>query len=425
MKKMNGLRHKLIKVGAVSAVLAAIVLVLLHFYWNSGPTYGYGNQIAKWLGTFKELTTVRVPSEDVICVSVSYDRTTVPYCSEKGDTLGTIDITDREKLAAFLNLLKERDKYRYVICDINFSDPMIISAYDDELFGTIASMRDIVVASSDLRSDPEEIRDKVALSEYMRRHVGDDFLKYDFMKDGNPSMALKIWQDLEGGTYEESWWGALMNGKLCLKTLIPDFKFAVRDKVNAKDSTVIVHNMCKILDFHKISPMILQNFDNKIVLLGSWTNDDIHSTIAGMQPGVVVVYNAYLALKNMDNNISVWIYLLVFVVVWLELMIVFRHSYANLLKESLNKRLQRGKLLKIKHKKARLRIEKFLKKHRKMATVLRIMKVCIAAFINYGLPLTILMVVVYLASGVFVNIIIVGFFLSIVNWLQNNFKIVP
>lgn len=301
---------------------------------------------------------------------------------------------------------------------------MIISAYDDELFGTIASMRDIVVASSDLRSDPEEIRDKVALSEYMRRHVGDDFLKYDFMKDGNPSMALKIWQDLEGGTYEESWWGALMNGKLCLKTLIPDFKFAVRDKVNAKDSTVIVHNMCKILDFHKIAPMILQNFDNKIVLLGSWTNDDIHSTIAGMQPGVVVVYNAYLALKNMDNNISGWIYLLVFVVVWLELMIVFRHSYANLLKESLNKRLQRGKLLKIKHKKAKLRIEKFLKKHRKMATVLRIMKVCIAAFINYGLPLTILMVVVYLASGVFVNIIIVGFFLSIVNWLQNNFKIV-
>lgn len=428
MKLRSELKIKFIKAAAVSAVLSLLFLVLLYFYWNEGPTYGYGNQIAKWMSIVKELSIERKPVEDVMPVNVSYDRTAVPYYTPNDEFLGMLDMTDRQKLAAFLKMLKERDAYRYILCDINFSDPCLRSEYDDELFNTIASMRDIVVASSDLETDPEAIREKVALSEYVRRNVGDDYLKYDFMQDGNPSIALKMWQELDGGTYMESWWGALMNGRLCLKTLIPDFKYVVYGDVYAADNSMNIQNMGKTLQYYQRNHAYVRAFDDKIVLLGSWKNDDIHSTIAGMQPGIVVIYNAYLALKNMDNHVSLWTFTLIFIVVWLELMLIFRGSYGPLLHDVLRRNME-----KIRHDERTLwkrwifwceeefvKFKAFKEEHDTVWEFLN----WPFGLINYGTPLIAMVILVYVMDGVFVNVIILGLFLGIVNQFQKKFKFV-
>lgn len=431
MKKRMDFKSKFIRAGVVSSILSLMVLALLYFYWNDGPTYGYGNQIAKWISIIKELNVEREPVEEVVPVNVSYDRTTVPYYTPDDEFLGMVDMTDRNKLNSFLKMLKERDEYRYILCDINFSDPQLRSEYDEELFSTIASMRDIVVASSNLETDPEAIRGKTALSEYVRRTVGDDFLKYDFMKDGNPSIALKMWQELDGGTYEESWWGACMNGKLCLKTLIPDFKYVIYGDVYAKDNSMNIQNMGKTLQYYQKAPGYARAYDDKIVLLGSWKNDDIHNTIAGLQPGVVVIYNAYLALKNMDNHVSVWLYILIFIVIWLEMMLIFRNSYMPQLLVILKQRLESVKNDKKNEckiwkrwlcwcEKEYVQFKEFKDEHDKIWEFLS----WPLGLINYGTPLAVLVILAYLMDGVFVNVIIVGLFLGIVSKFQEKFKFV-
>lgn len=406
MKKKKDLKTRLIRTGMISGILSLLIMIFMYYYWNDAPTFGYGGGLVKWMSTIKELQTEHETGEDLMLVNVSYDRTVVPYYTENEEYLGEMDMTDRKKLNDFLNMLKERDAYRYIVCDINFSDPQLKSEYDEELFSTIASMRDIVVASSNLDTDPEQIRDKVALSKYRIRSVGDGFLKYDFMTDGNPSLALKMWQDIEGGTYQEFWWGARMNGKQCFQTVIPDFKFAVYDDVNAEDSSMIIQNMGKTLQYYEKYPSYVNGYDDKIVLLGAWYNDDIHDTIIGQQPGVVILYNAFLALCNRDNHVPFWISLIVFIVIWLEIMFIFREAYlpAFRQKHKGNEWIWRWKT----------KQKEFRKEYPYIWQAIDIL----AELISFATPLAILMIIVYLCTGLFVNIIIVGFLLGCINFCR-------
>lgn len=406
MKKKKDLKTKLIRTGVLSGILSLLIMIFMYYYWNDAPTFGYGGGLVKWISTIKELRIEHDVLEDVMPVNVSYDRTVVPYETIDNEYLGEVDMTDRRKLNDFLNMLKERDAYKYIVCDINFSDPQLRSEYDEELFATIASMRDIVVASSNLKTDPEAIRDKVALSKYRIRSVGDGFLKYDFMTDGYPSLALKMWQDIEGGTYEEFWWGARMNGKPCFQTVIPDFRFALYDDVSAKDSTLIIQNMGKALGYYKVSPSYAQGYDGKVILLGAWYNDDIHETIIGQQPGIVIVYNAFLALCNRDNHVPFWVSLLIFVVIWLEIMFIFRKSYLPAFRQ-----MHKDKDWIWGWKK---RLEEFRKNSPYLWGAIDVL----AELISYATPLAILMIIVYLCTGLFVNILIIGFILVCISFFS-------
>jgi hypothetical protein len=212
-----------------------------------------------------------------------------------------------------------------------------------------------------------------------------------------------MWQDIEGGTYQEFWWGARMNGKQCFQTVIPDFRFAVYDDVNAEDSSIIIQNMGKTLQYYEKYPSYVNGYDDKIVLLGAWYNDDIHDTIIGQQPGVVIVYNAFLALCNRDNHVPFWISLLVFIVIWLEIMFIFREAYlpAFRQKHKGNEWIWRWKA----------KLKELRKEHPYIWQIIDIM----AELISFATPLAILMIIVYLCTGLFVNIIIVGFFLGCIN----------
>lgn len=396
--------------GALSAFLTLLIMVVVYFYWNDGPTYGYGNELIKWMSIAREFQTEHEAAEDVIAIDVAFDRTTVPYYTENDEYLGTVDITDRKKLTDFLKMLKERDAYRYIVCDVNFSDPQLKSEHDEELFNTIASMRDIVVASSDFDKDPELIRDKLALSKYKIHSVGDGFLKYDFMVEGKPSLALKMWQDIEGGTYEEFWWGAKMNGRPCMQTVIPSFRYAVYGDVYAEDCSISIQNMSNALRYYQMAPVYSRGYDDKIVLIGAWRNDDIHDTIIGQQPGVVIIYNAFLSLCNRDNQVSFWIYLIVFLTIWMEIMFIFRDSWTSVLR----KRTRKNKWI-CRWKEG---LEKFRRKHRVLWLVMDV----ISELINFATPLVLLMVIVYCTSGMFVNILVVGLFLGCISYLQKKFK---
>ena len=166
---------------------------------------------------------------------------------------------------------------------------------------------------------------------------------------------------------------------------------------------MIIQNMGKTLQYYEKYPSYVNGYDDKIVLLGAWYNDDIHDTIIGQQPGVVIVYNAFLALCNRDNHVPFWISLLVFIVIWLEIMFIFREAYlpAFRQKHKGNEWVWRWKA----------KLKELRKEHPYIWQTIDIM----AELISFATPLAILMIVVYLCTGLFVNIIIVGFFLGCIN----------
>ena len=241
--KINIKGNKIIA-AACSAFIAFFFLSLTYIYWNMPYTGGFGDQFILSMSMFRNLAIDRdFDDSNIVPVNVAYDKMLIPHYDPRDSTVaGVRAITDREKLLTFLKMLKARDKYDYIFCDVRLDK--YETEYDEELFSTIASMRDIVVASSDTNDAPEQIKDKVALSFYSAGVVGDDFMKYNYiLDDGKPNMALKIWQDITGGTLSKKGLSYFINKKRCVRSVIPDFRYSIYDDIKeASDRTSTTSN---------------------------------------------------------------------------------------------------------------------------------------------------------------------------------------
>ncbi|MBQ6709605.1 MAG: hypothetical protein IJN26_02775 [Bacteroidales bacterium] len=427
MKKKNYLYA-----GLVSLALSLILLVWTYSYWNRSYTYGYGDN---WISKLAKHADLNMDHEfdpsGIVPVNVAYDKVLVP-CVYKRDTstvCGTTPITDRAKLLTFLKMLKDRDAYDYILCDVSFEG--FQTEYDEELYSTIASMRDIFVACVDLDKVPEVIRTKTAESSYIARKVGDSFMKYDLiLPEGNPNLALKMWKELDGGDVRRRWWGYTSNGKLCVRSFIPDFRYSIYDdigeakEVDAPNSVGYPSTMKNLgadaVDLYQEGYISGKFFDGKVILIGDLTENDMHTTITANQPGPVVVYNAYLALANGDHVISFWVYALILLVFWIDSMFLLRHVFS----------------LKIADLKWLKTIESFLsqsvdlrgvwnglkgkERFKKVSMELLRAGLSIAiALLTYNSLLILLMICVYFTSGVYVNIIFAGTIFSAISLIIN------
>lgn len=397
-------KRSLLKAALLSAGLSSVLLVLSYVYWNLPYTYGYGDELIAKSSMVKDLT-VRgdYNGEDVVAVNVAYDKVLAPHIGKQKDTLGVKAITDRRKLLSFLTMLKERDSYDYIMCDVRFDD--YSTEYDDSLFSTIASMRDIVVASDDPAKAPEIIKDKAVKAAYNQRNIGDGFMKYEYLyRDGQPSIALRMWEDKTGGEIKKHWWGYSVNGKLCVKSIVPDFRYTIIDELSETSSprpdnvnvysSGVYYMGTQVVDLYEEGLVSGKFFDNKTVLIGDLNEYDIHTTIVGAQPGTIIIFNAYLALLNGDNVIPFWIYLLLFIVFWMESMFLFRNKIGIDLP---NPRIfRRGRAI---------YYRKLSKKSRNNLSILMNLAL---VFFSYSTPLALLALFVYATCGIFVNAIIFG-----------------
>lgn len=398
-------RNDFVQAALLSSGLAFILLLFTYYYWNRSYTYGYGDDIIARAAMIKDLTVEDdYDGSNVVPVNVAYDKVLIPHVDERDGTVaGVKAITDRGKMLSFLKMLKDRDMYEYVVCDVNFDDYQ--TEYDDELFRTIASMRDIVVASNNPAEVSEIIREKTVRAYYKVRKVGDDFMKYEYLyPDGEPGMALRIWEDITGGELKERWWGYTMNGKICVRSIVPDFRYSIYDDItdayersvkNVNVYTSRIYNLgAHVVEPYEKGLTSGKFFDGKIILIGDLTDQDIHDTIVGAQSGTVIIFNAFLALLNGDNIIPFWVYLLLFVVFWLESMFLFRHKFG--LKISSLKIVRRIRVccLRKLSLKGRNRLNGFLG--------------ILLDFVSYSTPLVLVALFIYAVCGIFVNAIIIG-----------------
>ena len=304
----------------VLSLLNAVAMLVFTFYWLHLP-YTFGDEafLIRWSALVKKSLLGVDPKpapEEVLFVDVSGIKTTIERENEFGEPsrYHREVITDRGDLAEFFELVNRfRDELRLVLCDIRFPeatdrDSLLQRQFDrlgDKLLGVSA-------LDEEGRLVEPVLELPYALATY--QSADDLFLKYPlYFGDSLKTAPLVLYERLDGGRFRSGgWFFHRLDGRLMLADPIIDFRVRNRDfqtgtALEAAHFTVF--NVGTLLEARAfMAPEdLLAFFDDKLVIVGDYQND-VHETPFGEIAGPLLIYNAYLTLRERDNRVTLpWI----------------------------------------------------------------------------------------------------------------------
>ena len=113
-----------------------------------------------------------------------------------------------------------------------------------------------------------------------------------------------MWEDLDHGSIIKKGIFYFSNNKLCFNSLILNFPVRKITKYTTDLENNYYELGTDILN-ERSDEEIQKMVQNKIILIGDFVDRDIHATSFGDIPGVLINYNAYLALKSEGHIIPV------------------------------------------------------------------------------------------------------------------------
>ena len=279
-------------------------------------------------------------------INVSRDLQLV-YEDTNRPSEGYATITDRRKLFQFLQKV-ERDSidYKYIMMDIRF-EKKYETEYDDSLYAIIQRMPRIVIAThqkNDSGGDYEiadnRLLEKCGMSDYNQYGIVTNFSRYTFLQAGKPSMALKMYDDLNHQETSVKQWDNrpvyYTDGHLCINS---PMMYLTGTVLNFEDYTMLqfareqaqMQNGLETgmeaesakLDDEQGSYYFYMNLggdfvDNefkrdlkwdgdlkdKIIIIANF-EDDVHDTYVGKVAGAYITWMAYQYLCN-GNHVLDW-----------------------------------------------------------------------------------------------------------------------
>lgn len=314
----------------IMAIHALLITWGCYIAGNIPYSLGSEKQTVKWLNAISGWFNNRsyMAPDNVLPINVSYDKQLTGISDEYGMPLGVTDITDRSKLHQLLHLIDSIGNYQYIVCDILFSREYT-TAEDSALFELISSMPRIAVAGgTNIDEIHETIRPKAFLCTYSTTIEEGDFVKYPLISNGNESLPLHIWKSLNETSFSGNALLCQSQGRICRQSIFLDFPIRVSELYSNGQLKSWLNLGADILDVrHMLNTESL--FKNKIILIGSFTEDDIHSTIAGDMPGVMINYNAYHALDHGRHYINGIAYFLLFVIFFITTVLVIKDKHLS------------------------------------------------------------------------------------------------
>lgn len=256
----------------------------------------------------------KIPS-DLLLINVAYDREFVEVYDDFGFPKGNIDITDRAKLLELLSQLKEAD-YRYILLDVAFSEDYH-TENDSALFNTISDMKNIVISkSANFKLADSILESKARYSDYSTHISESNFVKYEFIRNGEPTMAYQAYMDLYGKSISSFAGLYFFNDRLANKSIVLRFPIILWNKVSTHSESedigqVQYYNLGT--DILQMGVDITQSAKDKIVVIGDFCENDIHNTYLGKMAGPIININAFYALFN--DNLSIPFIEIVFLLV--------------------------------------------------------------------------------------------------------------
>lgn len=332
-----------------SAITAFLLLLVCYFADNLSYSILSGPSVGQRIEQLKELvglTSDEIPSEYVF-INVAYDKELVTVYDEYGLPKGEIDITNRTRLANFLSLL--HDSHRYIMMDVLLSNDYQ-SKNDSLLLSSITKTDRISVA----RSSTTELLDtslieRSGYTDYSTDILETNFVKYEFLNGGESTMPYMTAQAL-GLSPKVYKFGPFYfsDGHLCWKSLtlrfpIKMWRHSKHDDASPMSEKVLLNLGSDILDLGVSVPELVKD---KIVVIGDFTEDDIHDTYIGKIAGPVINVNAVEALRANEFIIpwSFIVFLLLFytlmgylavrnigVTQWIQMKLRIKSSLGNIL----------------------------------------------------------------------------------------------
>ena len=320
-------------------------------YWMSNQGWNIGGEktlISKFDFARQRWNPAGERSPDsVVFINVAHDRCLVP-CYERNtkEPIGNTAIVDRAKLLALVQYLAANPSYRYVLIDVLFDDAVATDA-DSALFSLLETMPRVVIPRQPgLPMADTLLYSKTGLANYQTSLLESDFLKYSYWVDGEASMPLKMYEDITGRSlrrlgplYFDGWWPARRSMVLPFDVLAGNY----------------VNNLGAYLDMPLweggpsgdalLDDPLYNNFAGKYVVVGSFGDDDMHNTYAGMVSGPEININATFALMHGYHRLSLWVALMLFALFyWFSYKTLNQTSIAAIV----GRRLQRSKCVWVK-----------------------------------------------------------------------------
>lgn len=292
-----------------SVVNALLLLFICYSTDNLKYSILSGPSIGQRIEQFREVCGLAkgISTEDYVFVNVAYDKQLVPVYDEYGFQKGVIDITDRKKLSEFLSQLE--NNHKYVFMDVLLSDKYQ-SDNDSLLISGLLNTEQISISRSSTTNLIDGRLYKIAgYTDYSTDILETNFVKYEFIKRGNPTMPYLAFQAIEkptkiysfGPIYWSNWhfyWNSLtLRFPIKLWDSYINKEGADFDNFHEKR---ILNLGADILDLDIDIPSLVKD---KIVVVGDFTENDIHDTYLGKIAGPVINVNAFEALRNNEIEI--------------------------------------------------------------------------------------------------------------------------
>lgn len=379
-----------------SAINAILLLLACYFAENLKYSILSGPSIGQRIEQFREvagITKDNIP-EDYVFINIAYDRQLIPVLDEYGLPQGNIDITDRDKLIAFIQQLG--NTHKYILMDVLLSDKYQSEA-DSVLIQTLLDTKRISVSRSNTADLIDERLNKIAgYTDYSTDIYETNFVKYEFINDGKPTMPYMAFVATEeyhpvhslGPIYWSNWhfhWNSLT---LSFPVKLWDSHTAGNNGYAIDwDEKKILNLGADILDIGIDIPTLVKD---KIVVIGDFSEDDIHDTYLGKIAGPVINVNALEALRNNELEIP-----------WTLIIFLFALYFA-VCYQTVRQPISTNKVLK------RLHLDnKFFRN--------------ILSFIGYSFLFAIISGGIYLVCGIDINILIPSLWFTFLRGYTNTF----
>ena len=315
------------------AFLIALLLSVFGYFSNNWVIFS-----SEELNLYTSIESLRkiFESDDAeyrgaLFVNTSMDNALVDvYDSSGGYVIGNTKITDRRKLLEFLKLLEGTD-YAYLVIDINFPQELthkdsVGKQLDNKLIEQIKRMERCVVATHRDIVLMGNLEHKAALADYKSTVTATNFTRYKYFEE-IPSIPLHVYNEIRKSQgadtvaccFASSYLGFYWEGnKLCQNSVF--LKFSSKGFPQLSKIRTEIGNLINVeqYNYRNLGSDFIDHLDyglpreeiqedlksylkdagngkRPIVFIGN-LQEDLHDTYAGLQPGVIILYNAIKAL---------------------------------------------------------------------------------------------------------------------------------
>jgi hypothetical protein len=163
---------------------------------------------------------------------------------------------------------------------------------------------------------------KAYYSDYYSDYTESNFVKYEFFKEGEYSLPFPVYNGLrlaEGKKpIDIKHFGPFYfaQGHLCRKSVIMRFPVTMWDEYDEEGNKNYYNMGCDLVELDTLIN-VADYVKDRIVVIGDYTDVDIHDTYSGQIAGCLINYNAVLALLQEDYMINWSSIVLLFVMYFL------------------------------------------------------------------------------------------------------------